>query len=82
MAVLQHGDAGRIIATVFQPFEAVHDNRGRVARPDVANYSTHVGGTLRLLRVIPAGCLAACRIFVGTAYEWYFYPAFSMGRMT
>ena len=40
-AVLDDGDARRIVAAIFQPAQPVHDDLGGVARADVANDAAH-----------------------------------------
>ena len=37
----QHGNAGRVIATIFKPFQAVQDHGRGLARPKIPNNSTH-----------------------------------------
>ena len=39
--VLDHGNAGRIIAAIFEPTQAVHDDLRGVSRPNVTDDSTH-----------------------------------------
>ena len=41
LPILDDGDPCRVIPAIFQPPQAVHDDLGGVARPDVADNSTH-----------------------------------------
>ena len=41
LPILDDGDARRVIAAIFQPPQPVHDDLGRVARPDVTDNTTH-----------------------------------------
>ncbi len=43
----QINQAGRIIAPVFQTFEALQENRHCAPRPDITDNSTHLANTLR-----------------------------------
>ena len=42
---LHDGHARRVIAAVFEPFQAVEDDRRRVTRPDISDNSTHEGSS-------------------------------------
>jgi hypothetical protein len=55
-AVLQDGDAGRIIAPVFKAAEAVDESLDAVAFAKIADYSTHWDISLGLFRPVRAPC--------------------------
>ncbi len=46
-AILQHGQAGRIIAAIFQSSEAVQDDRCGILRADVSHDSAHENPSVR-----------------------------------
>src|SRR5690606_40075752 len=45
--VAQHGDAGRVIAAVFQALEALDQDGNHIAVRDGADNSAHIGSFLR-----------------------------------
>src|SRR5262249_17221890 len=42
-AALRQCDAGRVIAAVFEPMQALHEDRRRVALADVSDDAAHAG---------------------------------------
>jgi len=44
----QNGDARRVIAAVLEPFQALNDDAGRIARAEVSHNATHGGSPPRL----------------------------------
>ena len=62
-AVHQRGDAGAVVAAVFQPVQRIEDHRGRRPASDHAHDPAHQPGPfLRAARnVAPRPCLTSCR---------------------